>query len=149
MELKDVKFETVGEAAKAYAESTLVIRKQFFDGVVARFQDTIKTRTEMLVEEQSIRIGIGQELQKEYHKNFEIQEQIRKQKYWRCLARAKNAEYCAIHFKQLYCNTDCEELKSSYNIIIELHLKWKNLWIETALRFSKPIEPIEKDLVTP
>lgn len=56
MELKDVKFETVGEAAKAYPQSTLVIRKQFFDGVVARFQDTIKTRTEMLVEEYIERI---------------------------------------------------------------------------------------------
>lgn len=148
MELKDVKFETVGEAAKAYPQSTLVIRKQFFDGVVARFQDTIRTRTEMLVEEQKLRVEIGQELQKEYHKTFELQEQIRKQKYWRCLARAKNAEHCAIRFKQLYYNTDCEELKASYNIVIELHSKWKNLWTKTALRFSKPIEPIEKDLET-
>lgn len=144
MELKDVKFEPLGEAAKSYPESTLVIRKQFFDGVVARFQDTIKTRTEMLVEEQNIRIGIGQELQKVHHKTFELQEQIRKQKYRRCLARAKNAEHCAIRFKQLYYSTDCEELKASYNMVIELHLKWKNLWIETALRFSKPLDPIER-----
>ena len=72
MELKDVKFETVGEAAKAYPQSTIVIRKQFFDGVVARFQDTIRTRTEMLVEEQKLRVKIGQELQKEYHKKYKI-----------------------------------------------------------------------------
>ena len=149
MELKDVKFETIGDAAKAYPQSTIIIRKQFFDGVVARFQDTIRTRTEMLVEEQKIRVKVGQELQKEYHKTFELQEQIRKQKFWRCLARAKNAEHYAIRFKQLYCATDCEELKASYKIVIDLHLKWKNLWIETALRFSKQIEPIEKDLVTP
>ena len=102
MELKDVKFEPLGEAAKSYPESTLVIRKQFFDGIVARFQDAIKTRTEMLVDEQKLRIGIGQELQKVHHKTFELQEQIRKQKYWRCLARAKNAERMAINFKRLF-----------------------------------------------
>ena len=79
MELKDVKFETIGDAAKAYPQSTIVIRKQFFDGVVARFQDAIKTRTEMFIDEQKIRIGLAENLQKEYHKTFELQEQIRKQ----------------------------------------------------------------------
>ena len=148
MELKDVKFETVGEAAKAYPQSTIVIRKQFFDSVVARFQDTIRTRTEMLVEEQKLRVEIGQELQKEYHKTFELQEQIRKQKYWRCFLRAKNAEYFENRFKQHYYSANCEEVKAYLKSIIDSCSKWKNLWTKTALRFSKPIEPIEKDLET-
>ena len=148
MELKDVKFETVGDAAKSYPQSTLVIRKQFFDGVVARFQDTIRTRTEMLVEEQKLRVEIGQELQKEYHKTFELQEQIRKQKHWRCFARAKNAELVGIEFKKKFYETDCELLRTKYNKIMEIHFKWMELWYKLAQRYRKPIEPIEKDLET-
>lgn len=149
MELKDVKFEPLGEAAKSYPESTLVIRKQFFDGVVARFQDTIRTRTEMCVEEQNIRIGIGQELQKVHHKTFELQEQIRKQKYWRCLARAKNAERMATHFNRLFYETNVSKLEKPYLNQMEIYYKWQKLWLKLAERFKQPPDFIEKDLVTP
>ena len=131
MELKDVKFERLGDANKTYPESTLIIRKQFFDGVVSRFQDTIKTRTEMLIEEQKIRVGLAENLQKEYHKTFELQEQIRKQKYWRCLARAKNAEYFENRFKQRFYSTNCKEFKDYFKSFIDLYSKWKNLWTKT------------------
>ena len=148
MELKDVKFETVGEAAKAYPQSTIVIRKQFFDGVVARFQDTIRTRTGMLVEEQKLRVEIGQELQKEYHKTFELQEQIRKQKYRRCIMRAKLAERTAIKFNKFFYETNVSKLEKSYLDQMNIHYKWQKLWLKLAEIYKQPINPIEKDLET-
>lgn len=148
MELKDVKFETVGEAAKAYPQSTIVIWKQFFDGVVARFQDTIRTRTGMLVEEQKLRVEIGQELQKEHHKTFELQEQIRKQKYWRCIMRAKLAERTAIKFNNLFYETNVSKLEKPYLDQMNIHYKWQKLWLKLAEIYKQPIEPIEKDLET-
>ena len=148
MELKDVKFETVGEAAKAYPQSTLVIRKQFFDGVVARFQDTIKTRTEMFIDEQKIRIGLAENLQKEYHKTFELQEQIRKQKYWRCMLRAKEAERIAQKYKNKFYEPCPKQFESLYLHLINLYSKWAVLWKRLSEKYKQPIEPIEKDLET-
>lgn len=148
MELKDVKFETIGDAAKSYPQSTLVIRKQFFDGVVARFQDTIKTRTEMFIDEQKIRIGLAENLQKEYHKTLELQEQIRKQKYWRCIMRAKLAERTAIKFNQLFYETNVSKLEKPYLDQMNIHYKWQKLWLKLAERYKKPLDPIEKDLET-
>ena len=148
MELKDVKFETVGEAAKVYPQSTLVIRKQFFDGVVARFQDAIKTRTEMFIDEQKIRVEIGQELQKEYHKTFELKEQIRKQKYRRCLARSKISDRLSFEFKELFHDTNDDALLKTYNQMTELHRKWCLLWLKASEQYKQPLEFIEKDLET-
>lgn len=144
MELKDVKFETVGEAAKAYPQSTIVIRKQFFDGVVARFQDTIRTRTEMLVEEQKLRVKIGKELQKEYHKTFELKEEIRKQKYRRCLAMAKACSFHADDFQSSYECTADEYYKKKVNLFD----KWAEKWLNISIKFKQPTEYIEKDLET-
>lgn len=148
MEFKDIKFEPIGEAAKAYPESTLVIRKQFFDGVVARFQDTIRTRTGMLVEEQKIRVGLAENFQKEYHKTFELQEQIRKQKYRRCLAMAK---WCRLHDE--FTILESERLGLPQRAIFMEYrrkamwwCKWHKRWLKLAERYKQPIEPIEKDL---
>lgn len=146
MELKDVKFETVGEAAKAYPQSTIVIRKQFFDGVVARFQDTIRTRTEMLVEEQKLRVGLAENLQKEYHKTFELKEEIRKQKYRRCLARSKISDRLSFEFKELFHDTNDDALLKTYNKMTELHRKWCLLWLKASEQYKQPLEYIEKDL---
>ena len=152
MELKDVKFERLGDANKTYPESTLIIRKQFFDGVVSRFQDTIKTRTEMLIEEQKIRIGLAENLQKEHHKTFELKEEIRKQKYRRCLARSVIAERNAKYFKEgLFevlnrIHIKCEEFPFEYQI--QIHTKWKKLWLKASEQYKQPLEFIEKDLTT-
>ena len=146
MELKDVKFERLGDANKTYPESTLIIRKQFFDGVVSRFQDTIKTRTEMLIEEQKIRVELAENLQKEYHKTFELKEEIRKKKYRRCLARAKTADRLSFEFKELFHETNDDALLKTYNQMIELHRKWCLLWLKASEQYKQPLEFIEKDL---
>lgn len=150
MELKDVKFERLGDANKTYPESTLIIRKQFFDGVVSRFKDTIKTRTEMLIEEQKIRVGLAENLQKEYHKSFELKEEIRKQKYRRCLCRSVIAERNEKYFKEgLFevlnrVHLKCEEYP--FEDQIQIHTKWKKLWLKASEQYKQPLEFIEKDL---
>ena len=146
MELKDVKFERLGDANKTYPESTLIIRKQFFDGVVSRFQDTIKTRTEMLIEKQKISVELAENLQKEYHKTFELKEEIRKKKYRRCLARAKTADRLSFEFKELFHETNDDALLKTYNQMIELHRKWCLLWLKASEQYKQPLEFIEKDL---
>lgn len=150
MELKDVKFERLGDANKTYPESTLIIRKQFFDGVVSRFKDTIKTRTEMLIEEQKIRVGLAENLQKEYHKTFELKEEIRKQKYRRCLGRSKNAEITTHYFieclSKIHGKEDFRSLMIHYEKLIQIHTKWGKLWLELAEQYKQPLEFIEKDL---
>ena len=150
MEFKDIKFEPIGEAAKAYPESTLVIRKQFFDGVVSRFQDTIRTRTEMLVEEQKLRVGLAENLQKEYHKTFDLKEEIRKQKYRRCLARSKDAETTTHYFREclskIHGKEDFRSLMIHYENLIQIYTKWEKLWLKASEQYKQPLEFIEKDL---
>ena len=148
MELKDAQFERLGDAAKIYPDSTLILRKQFFDGVVSRFQDTIKTRTEMFIDEQKIRIGLAENLQKEYHKTFELKEEIRKQKYRRCLARAEISDRLSFKFKELFHDTNDDALLKTYNQMIELHRKWSLLWLKASEQYKQPLEFIEKDLET-
>ena len=143
MEFKDIKFEPIGEAAKAYPESTLVIRKQFFDGVVSRFQDTIRTRTEMLVEEQKLRVGLAENLQKEYHKTFDLKEEIRKQKYRRCLARSKDAETTTHYFREclskIHGKEDFRSLMIHYENLIQIYTKWEKLWLKASEQYKQPL----------
>ena len=152
MELKDAQFERLGDAAKLYPDSTLIIRKQFFDGVVSRFKDTIKTRTEMFIDEQKIRVGLAENLQKEYHKTFELKEEIRKQKYRRCLARSKDAETTTLYFREclskIHGKEDFRSLMIHYENQIQIHTKWENLWLKASEQYKQPLEFIEKDLET-
>lgn len=153
MELKDVKFECLGDANKTYPESTLIIRKQFFDGVVDKLQSTIQRRTEMFIQEREWRIGTGNELHKEYHNSFELREEIRKQKYRRCLARSKDAETTTHYFREclskIHGKEDFRSLMIHYEKLIQIYTKWKKLWLKASEQYKQPLEFIEKDLVTP
>ena len=149
MEIKDVKFERLGDANKTYPESTLIIRKQFFDGVVDKLQSTIQRRTEMFIQEREWRIGTGNELHKEYHNSFELREEIRKQKYRRCLGRAATAGIKANYFKKLLfevldrVHLKCEEYP--FENKIQIYTKWRKLWLKASEQYKQPLEFIFKE----
>lgn len=67
----------------------------------------------------------------------ELEESIRKQKYWRCLARAKNAERMATHFIMLFSETNVSKLKMPYLNKMKIYYKWQNLWLKLAEKFKE------------
>ena len=73
----------------------------------------------------------------EFYLKHEADQVIIQQKRKRCLLRSVIAEMKAVHFKNLFYETDCKALANAYNEQITIHFKYQKLWLALADKYTE------------